>query len=135
MRSYLIKPSTLFFENRAYRIEPANGFGGFCKCGGFMNQLGWVNNWVMIAECESCWKVEAFVYDNFKFVKRFELEVIGIIDFLKEILTESELDSIFRKVKGLSYNYSSFSRAKKKLEEINLDINFILNELRTEFSK
>ncbi len=136
MKAYLIKPNILFFENKAYRIEPTKGFGGFCECGGKMNQLGWIGNWIMISECESCWKVEAFVFENFKFVRRFELRVIDLKDFLKELLSESELDSIFKKANGLSYSYSSFSRAKRKLEEMNVNLDEILRELRrAELSK
>ncbi len=131
MRACLINPlQKVFFEGVVYSIEPANGFGGFCDCGGVMSQKGWVKDWLMIAECENCWKIEAFLYDNYRFVERFEIKALALTDFLNEILTVSEFEALVQKANGVSYNYSSFSRAKKKLEEMNLKLDEILDHLR-----
>ncbi|ADB58155.1 hypothetical protein [Archaeoglobus profundus] len=131
MRAYIINPiQKIFFEGRVYDIEPANGFGGFCDCGGIMSQRGWVDNWLMVAECESCWKVEAFLYDDYRFVERFEVKVLALKDFLNEILTGSEFEALIQKANGANYSYNSFSRAKRKLEEMNLRLEDILKYLR-----
>lgn len=136
MKAYLIRPHTLFFKDKIYKIEPTNGFGGFCSCGGFMNQIGWVDEWLMVAECENCWKIEAFIYENFNFVKRFEVEVLSLPELLKIVLTEDEFNSLLNKAKGLDYDQDSFSMARKKLENMNFDVDGLLKELgRADFSE
>jgi len=132
MRACIINPlQKIFFEGKVYEIEPVNGlFGGFCDCGGVMTQKGWVGNWLMIPECESCWKLEAFLYENYRFVERFEIPLVDLEDFLREILTPLEFEAIVQKVNGQSYNYTTFSRAKKKMEEMNLVLDEIIEALR-----
>jgi len=129
MRACLID-GKIFFEGRMYDLEPSSGFGGFCECGGLMNQIGWVGMWLMVSECESCWKVEVFLYKDFIFVERFEIPCLSMREFLMEILTPSEFDALIKRLNGKRYNYSMFSRAKKKIEEINLSFDKIIEILK-----
>lgn len=102
-------------------------FGGFCECGGLMHQKIWVNangRNFLISECEKCWKNEVMEFNNLSLVNRSIVKVIdrgNIRDFIKEFLTDTEIEAIKNKVMGKDYNYNAFSRAKKKLEEIGLE--------------
>ncbi len=135
-RIFFIDPfSVVILENKAVKAEKVDGniFGGFCKCGGMMFQKAWVDDTLMISECERCWKVEAFRFNGKKLVDRSEVKVIyrqNIVDFLKEILSPSEFEAVQNKAKNVQYNYNAFSRAKKKLEELKLNVDEILNFMK-----
>jgi hypothetical protein len=92
-----------------------------------MFQKAWVNvdgHNIVISECEKCWKNEAMEFNNLNLISRSAVKVVeraNIYEFLKGFLTDNELESIRDKVRGKEYNYSAFSRAKKKLEEVGLD--------------
>ena len=63
-------------------------------------------------------------FNNLSLVNRSIVKVIdrgNIRDFIKEFLTDTEIEAIKNKVMGKDYNYNAFSRAKKKLEEIGLE--------------
>ncbi len=132
MRACIIIPILkFFFENKAFNIEKVNRrlFGGFCSCGGIMSQIGWIKNEIMLSECDKCWKIEAFRFNGKKFIERFEVEVERLRDFLNRILTLSEFEALENKAKNRDYNYSAYSRAKKKLEEMNFNVDEILSFL------
>ncbi|RLI74075.1 hypothetical protein DRP04_15095 [Archaeoglobales archaeon] len=135
MKVFFIDPfSVVLMEDKAFKAEKVDGniFGGFCKCGGIMLQKAWVDDILMIAECERCWKVEAFRFNGRKFVERCDVIVIyrqNLVEFLRDILSSAEFEAIRNKAKNLSYNYNAFSRAKKKIEELKLNIDGILKIL------
>jgi len=134
MKAYLIVPiQKLFFNDRVFDLKKVDGnvFGGFCHCGGEMYQKAWVEDWMMISECERCWRVEGFLFENKRFVERFEIEVVeDVKDFLSEVLTPAELEAIVNKAKNANYNYNAFSRAKKRLEVMNLNVEDVIKALR-----
>lgn len=135
MKIFFIDPfSVVLIEGRAFKAEKVDGniFGGFCKCGGIMLQKAWVDDTLMISECERCWKVEAFRFNGKKLIERCDVIVISrqnLLEFLREILTPAELEAIQNKARNLSYNYNAFSRAKKKIEELKLNLDEILGIL------
>jgi len=96
-----------------------------------MYQKAWVDYWLMISECERCWRVEGFLFENKRFVERFEIEVVeDLRDFLSEVLTPAELEAVINKAKNANYNYNAFSRAKKRLEVMNLNVEDVIKALR-----
>ncbi len=132
----LIEPfSVLLVDGNALKIERVNDevFGGFCKCGGRMVQKGWVGERILVSECEKCWRVEALFFNGKKLVSRKEVWVVyrqNMEEFLRELLSPAELEAVSRKAKNVPYNYNAFSRAKKKLEEINLNVDEVMELLR-----
>ncbi len=135
MTEYIESLKTLIYNGKAIKGIESRGFGGFCKCDGIMVQKTWHESdslQILVAECENCWRTEILVFSGSKLVDRREVRVITrneIRGFLSERLSVSELEAILDKAKGDDYNYGSFSRAKKKLESIGLDVNEIINEL------
>ncbi len=91
-----------------------------------MYQKGWVKNWIMVAECERCWRTEIFLFENGRFLERFEVEVVeDVEDFLSRILTKTEIKAILNGKRDEEYR-----RVEKKLEELNLSVDEILKVLR-----
>ncbi len=130
MKGYLLNPIQKVFLGRAYSLEKHDGFGGFCKCGGIMRQKGWVDEWLMVVECENCWRIEAFVYENRRFVERFELEVVSLRDFLNEVLTGDEMEALLNKANGKICSLDSFEKAKRKLDDLGFELEEVLYNLR-----
>jgi hypothetical protein len=135
----LIEPiRKVIIEDRAFDCKPVseNYFGGFCDCGGLMIQKFWVENEnksILISECERCWNNEAMIFDSKTFRGKEKVTVYDrfrIKDYLSEVLSFGELEAIVNKVRGKSYKPSSLSRAKKKLESLDLDFNEILQLLK-----
>ena len=132
----LLEPfSVLLIDGNALKVERVDGnvFGGFCKCGGIMVQKAWIGEKILLSECEKCWRVEAFIFNGRKLMGREEVKVIyrqNIDEFLRDILSPAELDAIYKKAKNTTYNYNAFSRAKRKLEELSIDVNEIIGLLR-----
>lgn len=127
--------SVVILEDKAVKAERVNGniFGGFCRCGGIMLQKAWIDDTLMISECERCWKVEAFRFNGRRLIDRCDVKVIyrqNIVDFLREILSPSEFEAILNKAKNVQYNYNAYSRAKKKLEDLKLNVEEILNLIK-----
>ena len=129
MLIYIEPLAKVFVNNKVYNGEKVKGklFGGFCECGGLMVQKAWINvdgyNY-LISECEKCWKNEVMEFNNLSLIKRNSVKVVdraNIKEFLKEHLSETEIEAMKDKVSGKDYNYNAFSRAKKKLEELGLD--------------
>jgi len=135
MKIFFIDPfSVVLMEGKAFKAERVDGtiFGGFCKCGGIMFQKAWVDVILMISECERCWKVEAFRFNGRKLIGRCDVIVIyrqNLVEFLRDMLSPAEFEAIQNKARNLSYNYSAFSRAKKKIEELKLNLDEILKIL------
>ncbi len=133
---YYVDPlSIVLLNNRALKAEKINGniFGGFCRCGGIMLQKAWVDESILISECEQCWRTEAFTFNGRKFLERREVKAVyrhNFEEFLREILTSSELEAVIGKARGYQYSYNAYSRAKKKLEEMNIDVSEVLSILR-----
>ena len=132
----LLEPfSILIIDGNALKVERVDGnvFGGFCRCGGIMVQKAWIEERILISECEKCWRVEALIFNGRKLVDRLEVKVIyrqNIDEFLRDLLSPAELEAIYRKARNSTYNYNAFSRAKRKLEELKIDVNEIIGLLR-----
>lgn len=109
-----------------------NFFGGFCSCGGIMYQKLWFKtngSSMVISECEKCWRNEAMEFNGKKFISREEVEVVDRVDFknlLKDYLSNSEYSALDSKWNNEEYNYGAFSRAKKKLEEMGLNLEDVI---------
>ncbi len=126
-------------DNKAYDVKVQNGklFGGFCNCGGILKQKFWISvdsgsKKILISECDDCWKNVAMVFNSTKFVEKRDVRVLtrkDMKDFLSEVLSPSEYEAVISKARGDRYNPSAMSRAKKKLSEMNLDVNEILQFL------
>jgi hypothetical protein len=107
-------------------------FGGFCTCGGIMYQKLWFqfdDNVILLSECKKCWRNEAMSFNGDELVWREEVRVIDrtkFRDFLKEFLTTAEYEALEAKLRNKEYNYNAFSRAKKRLEEIGLSIEEVM---------
>ncbi len=131
---YVEPLSVVILNGRAFKAERIRGdlFGGFCKCGGRMIQKAWVKENILISECERCWRTEAFRFNDRKLVERCEVEVISkrnVRDLLSKVLTPSEFDAVMNKAEGRQYNYNAFSRAKRRLEEMGLNVEDVLTLL------
>ncbi len=127
MKAYVEPLKLLIYESEASRGEKAeNYFGGFCECGGVMYQKSWHNvngKKLLVSECEKCWKVKAFAFSGLDLVESFELKLYSrgnIKELLKDILTDVEYQAVLEKLNGGNYNYSAFSRAKKKVESLGI---------------
>ena len=136
MPVYIEPMNTLILDGKAIEGERVNGemFGGFCDCGGVMLQKavfrGNERN-VILSECERCWKNRAMVFEDENVSVR-DVEVINrgrIREFLGEFLSESELEAVKDKARGRDYSYASFSKAKKKIENMGLDISELMRLL------
>ncbi|MEM2086854.1 MAG: hypothetical protein QXF06_05555, partial [Archaeoglobaceae archaeon] len=125
-------------EDVAHSLEEVNErlFGGFCDCGGSMFQKFWLNlkeMRILISECEKCWKNHAYIFNSTKFVKKDEVKLITkneILDYLKSILTDLEVEAIIGKAKDKTYKPQDLARAKKKLNDMNLPFESLVDLLR-----
>ncbi|MDK2796399.1 MAG: hypothetical protein PWQ58_1598 [Archaeoglobaceae archaeon] len=131
---HLIEPIKIaVIDNVAYNISEVNEklFGGFCECGGKMLQKFWLNMEelrVLFSECEKCWKNHAYFFNSTKFLRKEEVRLIEkgeILDFLKNYLTDLEIEALVNKAQNKLYKPQDLARAKKKL----LDMNFPFEDL------
>ncbi|WP_156786008.1 hypothetical protein [Archaeoglobus veneficus] len=135
----LIEPLTKFFvDGHVVKGEKVKQkvFGGFCTCGGVMYQKSWFregNFYILVSECEKCWRNEAMAFNGSKnLISRDEVRVIDRTEmkkFLKELLSTSEYDALIARARDEEYNYNAFSRAKKKLEDIGLEVEEVMSYL------
>ena len=136
MKAYVEPLKLLICGNEASKgVKAERIFGGFCDCGGIMFQKSWhVLNGrkLLVSECDKCWKVKAYAFSGVELVETFELETYSranLLDLLKELLSEAEYAAIVEKFNGGNYNYSAFSRAKKKLESMGFDFEELVSHL------
>ncbi|MEM0214577.1 MAG: hypothetical protein QXU31_03380 [Archaeoglobaceae archaeon] len=136
---HLIEPiKRAVVDNMAYSLSEVNEkiFGGFCDCGGSMLQKFWLvleGTRVLISECEKCWKNQAYIFNSTKFIKKEDVKIIAkneVLDYLKNFLTDLELEAIVGKAKNRVYKPQDLARAKKKLSEINLPFELVENLLK-----
>jgi hypothetical protein len=136
---HLIEPiKMVVIENLAYNVNDVSEklFGGFCGCGGRMLQKFWLNlegMRVLFSECEKCWKNHAYVFNSIKFLRKEEVRVIGkgeILDYLKNFLTELEVEALLNKAQNRAYKPQDLARVKKKLSDMNLPLEEILSLLK-----
>lgn len=136
---YFLEPlKKVVIEDLGYSGEEVKrrSFGGFCDCGGKMFQKLWVkieNTRIMISECEKCWKNSAYFFNSLKFLRKEDVSVIeksAILDFLKNYLSDLELEALVAKAKDKVYKPVDLSRAKKKLSEMNFSLEEILPVLK-----
>ncbi|MEG9195454.1 MAG: hypothetical protein V6S10_09085 [Candidatus Methanoglobus sp.] len=135
----LIEPLKLaVIENVAYGVQEVSEklFGGFCDCGGRMLQKFWLNlegMRILFSECEKCWKNHAYLFNSTKFLRREEVRLVGrgeILDYLKNFLTELELEALLSKAQSKIYKPQDLARAKKKLSDMNLPFEEIVSLLK-----
>jgi len=131
---YIEPLSVVILDGRAFKADRVRKqlFGGFCKCGGRMVQKAWVGESILISECEKCWRTEAFRFNGRRLVERREVEVVSkrnVKDFLSDVLTPTEFDAVMDRAKGRQYNYGAFSRARRKLENMGLNVEELLTLL------
>lgn len=126
---YVIEPiGRAIIDNLAHSLEGVREklFGGFCECSGWMFQKFWLNleeMKILISECEKCWKNYAYYFNSTKFIKRDEVRLVTkseIVDYLKSILTELEVEALIKRAQNKPYKPQDLARAKKKLLEMNL---------------
>ncbi|AKG91288.1 hypothetical protein GAH_01418 [Geoglobus ahangari] len=135
MAMYLEPIKVLVYNDRAIPGEESSGFGGFCSCGGEMSQRTWhrlEDLRILVSECESCWNTEALVFRETELVERVPVRVFKrneLRDFLSEVLSPAEFEAVMEKRRNGNYNYTAYSRAKKKLESLGLDVEKIISEL------
>lgn len=136
---HLIEPiKRAVIDNVAYNLNEVNEkiFGGFCECGGSMLQKFWLSlegMKVLISECEKCWKNQAYVFNSNRFIKKDDVKIIAkteILDYLRNFLTDLELEAVIGKAKNRVYKPQDLARAKKKLSEINLPFELVENLLK-----
>jgi len=133
MRVYIEPANILIYEEQASSGKKAKGwFGGFCECGGTLIQRTWHNingRDILISECDRCWrfKLIAFVeYEVYEISDVVSFNRNNLREFFKSFLSEAEYEAVMTKIEGKNYNYSAFSRAKKRFEEMGLDIDSFL---------
>jgi len=135
MMAYLEPVKILIFNEKGLKGETSEGFGGFCSCGGEMTQKTWHYDGdlkILVAECENCWKTEALVFRDTNLIERVDVRTFKrneLDAFLSEILTQTEFSAVMSKWKNEDYNYTAYSRARKKLESMGLNLEQILSEL------
>ncbi|MCX8172237.1 MAG: hypothetical protein N3D09_01305 [Archaeoglobaceae archaeon] len=125
-------------DNIAYDVNDVHEklFGGFCDCGGMMFQKFWLkleNTNILISECEKCWKNHAYVFNSMKFMRREEVKVVEkgeLVEYLRNFLTDLELEAVVGRAQNKLYKPQDLARAKKKLFEINLPFETLVNFLR-----
>ena len=132
----IIEPlNSIVFDGRTISGKRVNCrlFGGFCDCGGVMYQKAQFKNGkygILVSECEKCWKNKALVFsDDGKVKSKLDVRVVDrstISDFIRSVLSSSEFQALLSKASGKTYSYTTFSRAKKKLENMGIDIDKIL---------
>jgi len=136
---YLIEPlRKAVIDGVAYSVEEVNEdlFGGFCNCGGKMFQKFWLNletTRILFSECEKCWKNHAYIFNSTKFLKKEEVNLVekgGLLEYLKTFLTDLELEALVSRAQNRVYKPQDLARAKKKLSEINLPFEELLESLK-----
>ncbi|MFN3383724.1 MAG: hypothetical protein ACK401_02365 [Archaeoglobaceae archaeon] len=136
---YLLEPlKKVVIEDLTYSGEEIHQkrFGGFCDCGGKMFQKLWVkieNTRIMISECEKCWNHSAYFFNSSKFLRKENVHVIeknAIADFLKNYLTDLEIEALIARARDKVYKPADLSRAKKKLSDMNISLEEILAILK-----
>ncbi|MEM0350877.1 MAG: hypothetical protein QXR27_01800 [Archaeoglobaceae archaeon] len=136
---YLLEPiKKVVIEDIAYSGEEVKEkfFGGFCDCGGIMLQKIWLNVEnlrILISECEKCWKNSAYFFNSRKFIKKEEVKVVGrgeFVEYLKNYLSDLEIEAIIEKAKGKPYRPSDLSRAKKKLNDMNISLEEVIETIK-----
>ncbi len=132
---YVEPINRLIRDKKAVKGEKVNQkyFGGFCECGGIMYQKSWFHydsHSILISECEKCWKNEFMNFNGrTKTGSKGKIQVIERSDFrefIRDLLSTSEFEAVLSKSRGESYNASALSRAKKKLEEMDLPFDEVL---------
>jgi len=132
---YIEPLNRLIKGNKAIKGEKVQEeyFGGFCDCGGIMYQKSWFSDdgvSFLISECEKCWKNELLSFNGNQLAgEKEEVQVVDRVElkeFIQDFLTPAEYEAIVARSKGESYSSSALSRAKKKLEEIDLTIEEII---------
>lgn len=136
---YLLEPlKKIIVEDVSYLGQEVKQkyFGGFCDCGGKMFQKFWINveaTRIMISECEKCWKNSAYFFNSTKFLRKEDVFVVernSIVEFLRNYLSDLELEALIAKAKDYSYKPVDLSRAKKKLNDMGLSLEEILAILK-----
>lgn len=111
-------------------------FGGFWDCGGVMYQRFWFtkdSEKILVSECEKCWKHKAMIFNSHSFVSRQNVDVLGkydFIEFLKETLGSREFEALVKKAKNEDFDPISYSKAKKLLASMNLDVEEVLEQVQ-----
>ncbi len=135
----LVEPlKKVIIEDRAIKGDEVRGskFGGFCNCGGIMHQKFWIQNGakeILISECEKCWKNEAMIFNSRRFVGKQEVRVLSkseFIEYLRSILSDLEFEAVLGKARGSAYKPAALTRAKKKLTEMDLSIDEVIEVLK-----
>lgn len=136
---FLLEPlKKVVVEDLGYsgEVVEEKRFGGFCDCGGKMFQRIWVkleNTKIMISECEKCWKNSAYFFNFTKFLRKEDVQVVdknAIVEFFKNYLSDLEIEALIAKARNRAYKPSDFSRAKKKLDEMNFSVEEVLSVLK-----
>lgn len=138
MIHYIEPIKRVVLDDVAYEVEIVNEkiFGGFCDCGGSMFQKLWLkieNLRILLSECDKCWKNIAYFFNSTKFVKKEDAKVVeksNFIDYLKNYLSDLEIQAMLEKAKGKPYKPVDLSRAKKKLTEMNFPFEEVLEILK-----
>ncbi|MBO8181745.1 MAG: hypothetical protein H0Z28_03000 [Archaeoglobus sp.] len=132
---YIEPINRLIRDKKAVKGEKVSKryFGGFCECGGIMYQKSWFHfdgHSILISECEKCWKNEFINFNGrTKSGSKGKIQVVERADFrefIKDFLSTSEFEALIAKSRGERYNSAALSRAKKKLEEMDLPFDEIL---------
>lgn len=136
----VIEPlNSLVFEGKAIPGKRVNSklFGGFCECGGIMYQKAKFKKdkfGILVSECEKCWRNQALVLSvDGELVSKVDVKVIdrsSISDFIRNILSSSEYKALISKASGGKYSYPVFSKAKRKLESMGINVNDLLGFFR-----
>ncbi|MCS7144350.1 MAG: hypothetical protein NZ879_04945 [Archaeoglobaceae archaeon] len=136
---YLIEQiRKVVIDNMAYSVDDVSEkvFGGFCDCGGSMFQKFWLRlegMSILISECEKCWKNHAYIFNSTKFIKKEDVKLIAkneIVDYLKSFLTDLEVEAIIGKAQDRVYKPQDLVRAKRKLSDMNLPFEGLVNLLK-----
>jgi hypothetical protein len=136
---HLLEPiKKVMIEDVAHSYEEVKEktFGGFCECGAAMFQKLWLsieNLKILISECEKCWKNSAYLFNSTKFLRKEDVIVVeksGILEYLKNYLSDLEIEAIIGKARSKPYKPSDLSRAKKKLDEMRIPLEGLLEIIK-----
>jgi len=111
-------------------------FGGFCDCGSLMYQRFWFtkeSEKILVSECDRCWKYKAMIFNSHSFVSHQSVDVIGkhdFIEFLQKTIGNREFEALLRKSKNEEFDPLHYSKAKKMLASMNLDVEEVLNQIK-----
>jgi|Deesub1362A_J573_1020465.scaffolds.fasta_scaffold00018_41 DNA-directed RNA polymerase subunit RPC12/RpoP len=130
---YFPEQVLLVINKKAIKGNYVESFGGFCHCGKIMKTVAGFSNdeSYVVVECPSCGSMELLVSaKSLDFVRKMDLVVVNsrdrVLEFLRDVLSPSELETVLERLKGSRYNYSSFNRAKKKIKDFKLDLDYLL---------